>query len=46
MDYLSSKIDLALAEKEPSINHKFYLHKVCDAEHEFVESLDEHQKRI
>lgn len=45
MDYLSTKIDLALAEKEPSTNYKFYLHKICDAEDEFLKGFDENTKK-
>ena len=45
MDYLSSKIVLALAEKETSTNYKFYLKKVCDAEKDFLSSVDEKTKK-
>ena len=45
MDYLSSKIELALAEKETSTNYKFYLKKVCDAEKDFLSSVDEKNKK-
>ena len=45
IDYLSSKIELALAEKETSTNYKFYLKKVCDAEKDFLSSVDEKTKK-
>ena len=44
MDYLSTKINLALAEKEPSYKHKYYLHKICVAEKTFFNCLNDKSK--